>query len=107
MGDHSMRLDYQIIHLEHPHYVRGKGCVYDHINWTIWVSNEMLMNDLNKTFKLHIPLEQKYEVNEELAYQIWHYISDGKYIGTFGCDYDRSILDIYKDLEDKNDKNLS
>lgn len=103
-----MRLDYQIIHLEHPHYVRGKGCVYDHINWTVWVSNEVLMNDLNKTFNLHILLEQKYEVNEELAYQIWHYISDKrKYIGTFGCDYDRSILDIYKDVEDKNDKNLS
>lgn len=98
MGDLNM-MDYQITHLVHPHYVKDKGCVYDNINWTVWVSDEGLMNDLNKTFNLHIQLNQKYVIDEETAYSIWHHMSDDKrYIGTFGCDYDRDILDIYKDI---------
>ena len=97
-----MRLDYQIINLLHPHYVKDQGCVYDHINWTVWVSNKELLKDINEAFDYDLKPEEKNEINEEVAYAIWHYISNKeKYIGTFGTDYDRNILDIYDD-DDSN-----
>lgn len=93
-----MRLDYSITELLHPHYVKGRGCVYDHINWTVWISNQELLDDVNETFVYDLKLEEKNEVREEFAHAIWQYISkQKKWIGTYGTDYDRNILDIYND----------
>ena len=90
-----MKLDYSIIHLLHPHYVKGQGCVYDHINWTVWISSKELLDDINKAFDYNLNLEEKNEVNEEVAYAVWHYIENQKkWIGTFGTDYDINILNI-------------
>lgn len=98
-----MRLEFQIIHLLHPHYVKGHGCVYDHINWTVWFSRQDLMNDVNEIFNTQFKLEEKTEVSETLARQIWKYLRERKdVIGIYGTDYDRNILDIYKDLEDES-----
>lgn len=91
-----MRLDYQILELLHPHYVKGRGCVYDHINWTIWVSNKELLDNINETFDYSLELKKKNEVKEEVATAVWHYIQNQKqWIGTYGTDYDRDILEIY------------
>lgn len=91
-----MRLDYQILELLHPHYVNGRGCVYDHINWTIWVSNKELLNNINETFDYSLELGKKNEVKEEVATAVWHYIQNQKrWVGTYGTDYDRDILEIY------------
>ena len=91
-----MKLDFQIIHLLHPHYVTGHGCVYDHIRWTVWFSNSELLNEINKKFNYNLTLEEEIVVKEDVAHSIWHYIQKNKkWIGTFGDDYDCSILDIY------------
>ena len=91
-----MRLDYQILELLHPHYVAGKGCVYDHINWTIWVSNKELLDNINETFDYSLELGKKNEVKEEVSTGVWHYIQNQKrWVGTYGTDYDRDILEIY------------
>ena len=93
-----MRLEYQITHLLHPHYEEGRGCVYDHVNWTVWFSRQDLMDDVNKEFGTEFKLEKKTEVDESLAYDIWHFLSKrNDTIGLFGDDYDRNILDIYND----------
>ena len=93
-----MRLDYSIIELLHPHYVKGNGCVYDHINWTVWISNRELLDDVNEAFDYDLKLDEKNEVREEVAHAIWRYISKQEnWIGTYGTDYDRNILDIYND----------
>lgn len=89
-------LDYQITELLHPHHVEGRGCVYDHINWTIWIGNKELLDDINTTFDYSFELNKKNEVNRGVAYAVWHYIYGQKrWTGTFGTDYDRNILDIY------------
>ena len=96
--DYEMKLQYQIINLLHPHYEGGRGCVYDHINWTVWIGDKELLNTVNESFDYDLELEKKNEVKEEVAYAIWHYIQDQKkWIGTFGTEYDRNILDIYND----------
>ena len=96
-----MKLDYQIIHLLHPHYEDGKGCVYDHIVWTVWISDKVLLDTINEVFDYNLELNSKNIVREEVAYAIWHYIEDnGKWIGTFGDEYDRNILDIYNEHND-------
>lgn len=93
-----MRLDYQILELLHPHYVSGRGCVYDHINWTVWISNQELLDEINREFDLNLKLEEKGEVDEDTAHDVWMWIRGRKdLIGTYGTDYDRNILDIYKD----------
>lgn len=90
-----MKLDYSITELLHPHYVDGHGCMYDHINWTVWISNPELLNDINETFDYNLELNKKNVVREEVAHDIWQYISkQEKWIGTYGTDYDRNILDI-------------
>lgn len=95
-----MRLDYQITHLLHPHYVKEHGCVYDHIKWTVWFSNSELLNEINEAFKTNFSLEETNEVDETTANSIWYHIqSSKKWIGTYGDDYDRNILDIYNDYE--------
>ena len=91
-----MKLDFQIIHLLHPHYVTGHSCVYDHIRWTVWFSNSELLNEINEKFNYNLTLEEEIVVKEDVAHSIWHYIQKNKkWIGTFGDDYDCSILDIY------------
>jgi len=93
-----MRLDYSIIELLHPHYVKDHGCVYDHINWTVRISSQELLNDVNETFDYNLELNKKNEVREEVANAIWQYISkQEKWIGTYGTDYDKNILDIYNE----------
>lgn len=91
-----MRLDYQILELLHPHYVDGRGCVYDHINWTIWVGNKELLDNINETFDYSLELDKKNEVKEEVATAVWHYMQNQKrWFGTYGTDYDRDISEIY------------
>lgn len=93
-----MRLEFEITHLLHPHHEEGRGCVYDHINWTAWFSRQDLMSDVNEIFNTQFKLEEKVEIEESLAYDIWHYLSNRKdVIGTYGNEYDRNILDIYDD----------
>lgn len=95
-----MKLDYQITHLLHPHYVKEYGCVYDHIKWTIWFSNDELLNEINESFDYDFKLEEKNEVMEKVAYEILYFIQNKKkYFGTIGDEYDRNILDIYNDYE--------
>ena len=90
-----MKLDYSITELLHPYYVDGHGCMYDHVNWTVWISNPELLNDINETFDYNLELNKKNVVREEVAHDIWRYISkQKKWIGTYGTDYDRNILDI-------------
>ena len=98
-----MKLDFQIIHLLHPHYVNGRGCVYDHVKWTVWFSNGELLYEINEAFNYNFLLEETNEVDETTATAIWHYIQNSnnfkKWIGTYGYNYDRDILDIYNDYE--------
>jgi len=90
-----MRLHYQITHLLHPHLVDDRGCVYDHINWTVWIGDEELLENVNDAFDYDLKLEEKNVVREEAAYEIWHYIENQKkWNGSFGTDYDRNILDL-------------
>ena len=84
-----MKLDYRITELLHPHFAEKRGFVYDHLNWTVWISNEELLNDINETFDYNFELEKKNEVSEEVASAMIHYIEHKtKYIGTYGTDYD-------------------
>lgn len=72
--------------------------MYDYINWTVWISSQELPDNINGAFDYDLKLEEKNEVREEVAHAIWLYISkQEKWIGTYGVDYDRNILDIYKD----------
>ena len=90
-----MRLDFQITHLLHPHLEKGHGCVYDHINWAVWISDQELLDDINETFDYNLKLEKNNEVREEVAHAIWQYISkQEKWIGTYGTDYDVNMIDI-------------
>ena len=93
-----MKFDYSIIELLHPHYVKDRGCVYDHVNWTVWISNYELLNGVNKTFDYNLELNKKNEVEGGVACAVWQYIKKQKrWDGIYGIDYDRNILDIYKD----------
>lgn len=89
---YSMKLDYQIINLLHPHHERGRGCVYDDINWTVWFSNEGLLSKVNNHFSKDFKLNEKCVITREEADSIWEYITELKrFIGTYGANYDCDI----------------
>ena len=97
MEDRKLILDYKITHIQHPHYVKDRGCVYDHVKWTVWIGNGDLLDDISEAFNYSINLKEHTDVSEEMALAIWHYVQERKdLIGMFGCDYDTNILDIYK-----------
>lgn len=74
--------------------------MYDHIKWTVWFSNSELLNEINEAFNTNFSLEETNEVDETTSNSIWYHIqSRKKWIGTYGDDYDRNILDIYNDYE--------
>ncbi len=101
-----MDLDYQIINLLHPHYVKGHGCVYDHIKWIIWISNQSLLDDINEEFDCDFEPNKDNEVKEEAVNAIWQYIREQKkWIGVYGTEYDSDILNIYNDLDDDANRN--
>lgn len=92
-------MNFQITELLHPHYVKERGYIYDHINWTIWFSRSDLINDVNKQFNTQFKLEEKTTINSNLAYNIWNYLRDrNDVVGTFGTEYDKNIL--YVDYDD-------
>ena len=93
-------MDYQIINLLHPHYVKGKGCVYDNLGWSVWIGKEDLCDEVLREVGVRVEVNKKTFITEEIARRLHDFfINKHNLIGTFGCDYDRSILDIYDDVK--------
>ena len=95
-----MTLDYQIINLLHPHYVEGKGCVYDDLGWMVWIRGQGLCDEVLREVGVRVEANKKTIITEEIARRLHDFFTNKhNLIGTFGNDYDKSILDIYDDVK--------
>ena len=95
-----MTLDYQIINLLHPHYVKGEGCMYDDLGWTVWIREKELCDEVLREVGVRVEASQKTSITEEIAIRLRRFFTNKRnLIGTFGNDYDRNILGIYDDVK--------